>query len=61
MMSQNNRLNQRGELFTFAHITRVHSTLIMFLPGKCAHSAIHPKIRLEMAPMLDDPVMLTYL
>lgn len=41
--------------------THKHTLSFFFLPGKCAHSAIHPKIRLEMAPMLDDPVILTYL
>ncbi len=29
--------------------------------GRCAHSAMQPRMRLEMVPMLDDPVRLTYL
>ena len=29
--------------------------------GRCDHSAMQPRIRLEIVPMLDDPVRLTYL
>ena len=29
--------------------------------GRCAHSAIQPRIRLEIVPMEDDPVRLMYL